>query len=96
MPIYYNDANIVIFVYDITRLSSFEDVKEWIGTMSHWNLAMYLVGNKVDMEEIREVGVDVGETLAEEYNLPHFEISATITDDVNQLFTKIAAENFIL
>lgn len=50
---YYQDAQAVIIVYDITELSSFENLQFWISEI-HDNVRnvplIFLVGNKADCQ----------------------------------------------
>lgn len=55
---YYNNAHGILIVYDITDKESFNAVKEWIAEIDKYgkkNVVKILVGNKVDMDDKREV-----------------------------------------
>ena len=57
---YYKGANGVLLVYDITKRDSFKKLEFWIEDLKENadnidNLFIYLIGNKNDMEEKREV-----------------------------------------
>ncbi|WRX33614.1 Small GTPase - like 10 [Theobroma cacao] len=58
-PMYYRGAAAAVVVYDITSSDSFERAKKWIQELQRQgnpNLIMFLVANKVDLEEKRKVG----------------------------------------
>ena len=70
----------MIIVYDVTNKNTFEKVQEWVQSISEYtdsekNIQKVLVGNKVDLP--RQVTTDEGKKLAEMYNIPFFEASAT-------------------
>ena len=50
---------------------------------------MVLVGNKLDLEESREVSYQEGQKLADEYQIPFFESSAFNGKNVNTIFSTL-------
>ncbi|KAJ6295859.1 hypothetical protein OIU78_023814 [Salix suchowensis] len=54
------------------------------------NLIMFLVGNKVDLQDKRKVGIEDGEQYAKENGMVFLETSAKSTHNVNELFYEIA------
>ena len=53
-PMYYRSAEIIILVFDVTRLESFQSLESWIKnikTNAKNNSLIVLVGNKIDMKE---------------------------------------------
>ncbi|XP_056286051.1 ras-related protein Rab-33B-like isoform X2 [Pseudoliparis swirei] len=77
---YYRNVHAVIFVYDVTSLSSFESVPEWIEECSRHCVGplvpRVMVGNKCDLKDRREVPTTAAQCLADSYNFPLFETSA--------------------
>ncbi|XP_071381786.1 ras-related protein Rab-33B [Centroberyx affinis] len=77
---YYRSVHAVIFVYDMTSLSSFESLPEWIEECSRHSVGpmvpRILVGNKCDLRDRREVPMSVAQRLADSYDFPLFETSA--------------------
>lgn len=77
---YYRSVHAVIFVYDMTSLSSFESLPEWIDECTRHSVGpmvpRILVGNKCDLRDSREVPTSVAQRLADNYNFPLFETSA--------------------
>ena len=50
--IYYKDAKVVLAVYDVTSMTSFEEMKHWIDEVrnnSGKNVRIIIVGNKIDL-----------------------------------------------
>ncbi|KAK8477980.1 hypothetical protein V6N13_002547 [Hibiscus sabdariffa] len=92
-PMYYRGAAAAIVVYDITSLESFERAKKWVQELQrrgNMNLITFLVANKVDLEEKREVGNEEGELYAKENGFSFLETSAKTAQNVNELFYEIA------
>ncbi|KAL0460432.1 UNVERIFIED_CONTAM: Ras-related protein RABA5b [Sesamum latifolium] len=91
---YYRGAVGALVVYDISRKITFESVKRWLDELNtHCDTAVarMLVGNKCDLENIREVSVDEGKSLAEE-GLFFIETSALDSTNVNKAFEIVIRE----
>ncbi|KAF7657564.1 hypothetical protein LDENG_00025290 [Lucifuga dentata] len=77
---YYRSVHAIIFVYDVTSLSSFENIPEWIDECRQHSVGplvpRILVGNKCDLRNLREVPTSFAQRLADSYNFPLFETSA--------------------
>ncbi|WCJ37227.1 hypothetical protein M5689_018379 [Euphorbia peplus] len=92
---YYRGAVGALLVYDITRRSSFDSVKRWLDELTtHCDTAVakMLVGNKCDLENIREVSVEEGKNLAEEESLFFMETSALDATNVQTAFEVVIRE----
>ncbi|GAA6224065.1 ras-related protein Rab-33B-like isoform X1 [Lates japonicus] len=94
---YYRSVHAVIFVYDVTSLSSFESIPEWIEECSRHSVGpqvpRIMVGNKCDLRDRREVPTSAAQCLADRYNFPLFETSAkdpTEKEHVDAIFLTIA------
>ena len=67
--IFINDSKIVIFVYDITTRTSFEEIDFWVRSVKEIlgnNPVFGLAGNKKDLFQNEEVTEEEGEKKAEE------------------------------
>ncbi|XP_011024576.1 PREDICTED: ras-related protein RABA5e-like [Populus euphratica] len=92
---YYRGAVGALIVYDITRRTSFDSVKRWLdelGTHCDTAIARMLVGNKCDLDSIREVSRDEGKSLAEEESLFFMETSALDSTNVEAAFEVVIRE----
>jgi GTPase SAR1 family protein len=83
---------VAIFVYDITVRSSFENLEKWYKMVTDIaNPAIFVVGNKVDLEEQREIGNDEGKKWAESHGGEFLETSAKApVVNIAELFGLIA------
>ena len=91
IPMYTRDANIIILVYDITRKESFNHIPDWINGLTNVNfdnVIFALVGNKIDLDDRREVSKEEGIKLAEEKKCIFEEVSAKTAENFSELFYK--------
>ena len=61
LPQYCRGASGTFFIFDITNINTFINVKEWFELMnehSNFSGSMMLIGNKVDLEHKREVKIE--------------------------------------
>lgn len=92
---YYRGAVGALVVYDISRRHTFESVGRWLDELkmhSDMNVVTMLVGNKCDLESLREVPVEESKSLAEAEKLFFIETSALNATNVNDAFQIVIKE----
>jgi len=92
-PVFLRGARGAVFVFDLTREETFEHVEEWLDiTLSTiGDVPRVLVGNKVDLEELRVVPRSYAELYARKRGfLAYYEVSAKAGVDVEKPFLKLA------
>jgi len=94
---YYRNVHAVVFVYDVTRTSSFESLPHWVEECNRHNLTMaiprIMVGNKCDCRERVAVSTNMAQRFADLHNMPLFETSAkddSESDHVEAIFLTLA------
>jgi len=90
---YFNGADGMMLVYDITRSSSFSNINNWYSTSIKYGLSgipRILIGNKIDLKDDRKIILPMAEHLSEKINAPFFETSAVTGENVPLIFQKIA------
>lgn len=90
---YYRGAMGIVLIYDVTDARTFENVENWFQTVTqHANddAQIFLVGNKLDDEENRQVSREQGQQLAQKLNIPFLEASAKTNDNVESIFYELA------
>ena len=86
---YINNSHGFAFVYDITDKNSFNNINNWIDLALDKNkksIFNFLIGNKRDITEKRQVSENDGQQLAKEKNLCFLETSASTNENVQKLF----------
>ncbi|XP_077212300.1 ras-related protein RABA5c-like [Tasmannia lanceolata] len=92
---YYRGAVGALIVYDISRRTTFDSVHRWLdelNTHSDTTVAKMLIGNKCDLENIRDVSVEEGKSLAESEGLFFMETSALDATNVRMAFEIVIKE----
>ena len=92
--LFYQDAKIIIFVYDFTSRSSFDYlINFWIPevqiTINVKNVIFGLVANKCDLYEIGSISDEEGMDLADKINAVFQKTSAKLGFGVNTLFQNL-------
>ncbi|MCQ2818008.1 MAG: GTP-binding protein [archaeon] len=91
IQMYTRGSQIILLVYDITRKESFEHIPEWINELTNVKkeeVIFCLVGNKIDLNEKREVTYEEGKKFADENKIIFEEVSAKTGDNFASLFYK--------
>ncbi len=76
---YFRGADGVMVFYDVTRLSTFNDVAYYLGEVrkrGQPDVVLMLVGNKCDLTDARGVQYETARDYADENNILYFEVSA--------------------
>ena len=86
---YLHNSHGFIFVYDVSDKNSFENIINWInlGFDNNKNsIINFLIGNKCDLENKRQVSQNEGEQFAKEKNLIFLEASCKNDQNVQKIF----------
>jgi len=91
---FYQGADGIILIYDITNKSSFESIKYWYKDITKYlpNIkikAGILIGNKLDLKSERKVTKQMGSELAREFNFELIEASALTGKNIEYAFYKL-------
>ena len=90
---YFRNVDVVLFIFDLSQMLSFENIKKWINTFNQNNNGkyvkkLYLVGNKNDLGQV--VDQKMIDDFSQNNNLPYRGISAKTSYQVKELFELIA------
>jgi Ras-related protein Rab-6A len=94
-PDYLTDSSVGIIVFDITNRESFENVKKWYDIIKKVILPktfLILIGNKVDLSDMREISAEEGIDLAKELKVYYMETSAKTNENIESVFEWIALQ----
>ena len=96
-PMYYRGAVIAILVFSLTKQDTLTDVKSWAEEIQQQTDEMpilFIVGNKMDLVDERQITSEQGEAVANELGGIYFEVSAKSGQGIEDLFVRIAEESF--
>jgi len=89
-PNYFRNAEGVVLAYDVTNSESFDNLKFWINSIKS-NLGeknifipIIIIGNKIDMEGMRDITKEDASKFAKENNYKYFETSAKTGQGVDE------------
>ena len=91
IPMYTRDANIILLVYDVSSKDSFMHLSDWLRDLTNIKkeeVIFAVVGNKIDLDDRREVNSEEGENYAKEHDFIFAEVSAKTGDGFSDLFYK--------
>ena len=91
---FYRNSSLAIIVYSIDDKKSFEDIDLWVKDLkseSNPDIKLFLLGNKADLEDKREVKYEEGEKIKNNYGFLYFnETSAKTGLNVTDVFVQAA------
>ena len=93
-PMYYRGAAAAVVVYDITNQESFARAESWVRELQQQDnpgLVLALAGNKIDLEQNRQVTVEDAQAFAAQNGCLFLETSAKAATNVSELFMDIAS-----
>ena len=98
---YFKNADGVLFVFDLNRLESFENIENWINLYEQNNnrndIPKYLIGNKSDLEKnVEKKKID---EFIKKYNYNYEECSALDNINIDNIFQKMGEQiynNYLL
>ena len=93
---YYNGGDGAILVFDITNKSTFERISYWLDELNQKKdlkeLALVLVGNKIDLKDNSQVSSEEAQSFAKQNNIKYFETSAQENIGIDEVMNYIVGE----
>mmetsp|Transcript_39568 Transcript_39568/g.99753 ORF Transcript_39568/g.99753 Transcript_39568/m.99753 type:complete len:246 (-) Transcript_39568:49-786(-) len=92
---YFRGAVGGLIVYDTTKANTFRNVERWLKEVRDNcspDIVLMLVGNKIDLKELREVSAEQGVEKAQEHHISFMETSAKDATNVEKAFTTLLKE----
>ena len=89
---YYRKAYGILLLFDVTKRSSFNACKNYLEEVrlnSDRKCVIYLVGNKIDLENERQITKEEAEDFAKKENIKYIETSAIKNMKVTEAFTSL-------
>ncbi len=91
--VFFQGVSGALLVYDLTRKETLEKLPLWIEQLKKYsaNVRMYLVGNKKDLIEERQITSNEGEQAKDRLQMVHFfETSAKTGDHIQETFEDLS------
>ena len=96
LPLYYKAAGAVLLTFDLTRKSTFEELKKfWVKQIEQQcdpKIVVVLVGNKCDMKDKRQIEESEARSYAEKRKFLYFETSAKVGTNIESMFKRTASQ----
>ncbi len=94
---YYKGAKGALLVYDTTSAQSFENVGKWLSEIkekTNKDIRLILVGNKIDLKDMKAVSTEQALAKAKEWDIPLMETSAKDATNVTEAFHYLLREMY--
>ena len=96
---YYNNADGIFLLFDVTNEESFNNVSSWMNdvkensgkTDNNSSITLFLIGNKIDLSD-REVSKEQAEKQAKSLGVKYFEISCKINMNIPEVMQSMIME----
>ncbi|CAK79974.1 unnamed protein product (macronuclear) [Paramecium tetraurelia] len=91
---YFKNAAGVFLLYDITKKDSFDQIQTWLKMCKQYldqYCVLYLVGNKIDMQYLREVNRSSGQSFAQVNQLLFEECSAASGEKIEDILKEMVS-----
>lgn len=92
---YYRGAHGIIVVYEVSDMTSFQNVKQWLQEIERYaseDVSIMLVGNQMDRPEKKVVHFDTAKEFADLRGYTLIEASAKTSENVEKTFLTFAEE----
>jgi len=91
---YFLQAVGAMVVFNVDRRETFDDIDFWISKMKELSgdIPFILIGNKIDLEDKREVSTEELKVKADKYGVKYFETSAKLNESVDAAFEDLSVQ----
>lgn len=89
---YYRKAYGILLLFDVTKKASFDSCKNYLDEVrrnSDKECVIYLIGNKIDKKDERQITENEAEHFAKEQNITYIETSAKCNMKVDYAFSRL-------
>ena len=86
----------ILLCFSVANRQSFDTIATWMDNIKEYadvdTLAVFIVGNKTDLADERQVSAKEAQALASSLHIPYFETSAKAGYNVEHIFEELCAE----
>ena len=89
---FFRGAKGILLLFDVTNRESFIKAENWVNSLKSNDLdheEVFMIGNKVDLEDKREVSYEDGRMLATGYGMKYYETSAKSGQNVKETIEQL-------
>ena len=97
LQLYYRGCHGILLVYDVTKQNTFDSMRMWLEDI-YESIPMpriIIVGNKCDLDNLRTVGTEDGQQIADSFKLSFYETSALDSTNINEAFDDLVEKVYI-
>lgn len=94
-PMYFNGSHAALCVFSVTDRESFDSIDDWVESIHQRTddqLIIFLIGNKIDLSDKREVSEEEGKAKAKAYGAFYHEVSAKTGEGFDNFLYSIGKE----
>ena len=94
---FYRKADGILVAFDLTDKTTFNTLHNWmdsINTHADKNVPRVLVGNKIDLEDDRQVSKEEADAIANQYGINYYETSAKANIGLQATFEDIFEQSY--
>ena len=92
------DCNFILYVFDLTNLESFQNIKLWKGLINDLNIkkntVQYLIGNKNENPDKIKVDQTSIDSISSALKMKSYNVSAKMNTNLNELFQEMAKTHY--
>ena len=96
---YYRKAYGILLLFDVTKRSSFIACKNYLEEVrinSDKNCVIYLIGNKIDLSNQRQITTEEAENFAQKEKIQYIETSAVKNLKITEVFTSLLNDIYLV
>ena len=89
---FYKKADGIIIAFDVTDYKTFENITNWVESIdqhANGDVPRVMVGNKIDLEDLRSVSAEQANTMAAKHNMKYYDVSAKKDINISQCMDEI-------
>ena len=96
---FHRNSSLAIIVYSIDNFNSFNNIEIWLNeikTQSNPEIKTFLIGNKADLEDERQISIEKAKKFSEDHSFDYFvETSAKTGFNAQEVFIRAAKELYL-
>ncbi|MBD3229705.1 MAG: GTP-binding protein [Candidatus Lokiarchaeota archaeon] len=92
---YFKNPDAIICLFDYSRIETLDEVHNWIEEAKYYckvpDISYFLIGNKLDLVQDRELLKDKAQSVANKYDCLFYEVSSLTGEGIDEVFTQLVS-----